>query len=59
MELPKGQGWYLKRGVIYLAIRVQREKFPFCTRWRLDDSTSRTASWKISGKRKSLKHRSC
>ena len=37
MELPKNQGWYLKRGVIYLAIRVQREKFVFATEWRIDD----------------------
>lgn len=39
MELPKGQGWYSKRGVVYLAIRVQREKFTFSTAWRVDDST--------------------
>lgn len=37
MELPKKQGWYLKRDVIYLAIRVQREKFVFATEWRIDD----------------------
>src|ERR1022692_1172490 len=39
MELPKGQGWYTKRGVVYLAIRLQREKFAYSTQWRVDDST--------------------
>src|ERR1022692_5140354 len=39
MELPKGQGWYTKRDKVYLAIRVQREKFVFATEWRIDDST--------------------
>jgi len=39
MELPKGQGWYTKRDVVYLAIRVQREKFVYATEWRADDST--------------------
>ncbi|MGB7760525.1 MAG: hypothetical protein WBL61_11885, partial [Bryobacteraceae bacterium] len=39
MDLPKGQGWYTKRDVIYLAIRVQREKFVFASEWRLNDSS--------------------
>jgi integrase len=39
MELPKGEGWYVKRETIYLAVRVQREKFVFATAWRIDDST--------------------
>jgi integrase len=39
MELPTGQGWYTKRDVVYLSIRVQREKFTFATKWRVDDST--------------------
>src|ERR1035438_7623499 len=39
MELPKGQGWYTKRGVVYLAISVQREKFVSSTKWRVDDSS--------------------
>jgi len=39
MELPKGQGWYTKRDVIYISIRVQREKFTYCTGWQIADST--------------------
>jgi integrase len=39
MELPKNEGWYLKRGMVYLAIRVQREKFVYATGWKIDDSS--------------------
>src|ERR1035441_561225 len=48
VELPKGQGWYTKRGVVYLAVCVQREKFVSSTKWRVDDST-------LTGDRKSTR----
>jgi hypothetical protein len=38
-NLPEGQGWYTKRNVVYLAVYVQREKFSFSTKWRVDDPT--------------------